>query len=61
MPEVIDVSVIITTPRASETLEKIEEIRRPAVMAVAAIVGPVRLIDNMVIRVKKKKLLTISK
>ena len=35
--------------RDAETLEKIEEIRRPAVIALAAIVGPVRLIDNIVI------------
>lgn len=35
--------------RDAETLERIKEIRRPAVIAVAAIVGPVRLIDNMVI------------
>lgn len=39
--------------RDAETLEKIEEIRRPAVIALAAIVGPVRLIDNMVIGVKR--------
>ncbi len=35
--------------RDAETLERIKEIRRPAVIAVAGIVGPVRLIDNMVI------------
>ena len=39
--------------RDAETLGKIEEIRSPSVIALAAIVGPVRLIDNMVIRVKK--------
>ena len=35
--------------RDAETLERIKEIRRSAVIAVAGIVGPVRLIDNMVI------------
>lgn len=35
--------------RDAETLERIKEIRRPAVIAVAAIVGRTRLIDNMII------------
>ncbi|RMG57752.1 MAG: pantoate--beta-alanine ligase [Deltaproteobacteria bacterium] len=35
--------------RDAETLEVIERIDRPAVIAVAAVVGPARLIDNVVI------------
>lgn len=35
--------------RDAETLEKIDNVSRPAVIALAAIVGPVRLIDNMII------------
>ncbi len=35
--------------RDAETLEKIDRIEKPAVIAVAAIVGPARLIDNVVI------------
>jgi pantoate--beta-alanine ligase len=35
--------------RDAETLEKIDRVNRAAVIAVAAIVGPVRLIDNIVL------------
>jgi pantoate--beta-alanine ligase len=35
--------------RDAETLARVEYVRRPAVIAVAAIVGPTRLIDNIVI------------
>lgn len=35
--------------RDAETLERIERVNRPAVMAVAAIIGSVRLIDNIII------------
>jgi pantoate--beta-alanine ligase len=35
--------------RDAETLEKIDRVSRPAVIAVAAMVGSVRLIDNMMI------------
>ncbi len=35
--------------RDAETLEKIESVNRPAVIALAAIVGSVRLIDNIII------------
>jgi pantoate--beta-alanine ligase len=35
--------------RDAETLERIENVKRSAVIAVAAMVGPVRLIDNIII------------
>jgi len=35
--------------RDAETLEKIDRINGPAVIAIAVIVGSVRLIDNMII------------
>ena len=35
--------------RDAETLERIENVSRPAVIAVAAVVGPTRLIDNIVL------------
>lgn len=35
--------------RDAETLEKIKNVDKPAVIAVAAIVGSVRLIDNIII------------
>jgi pantoate--beta-alanine ligase len=35
--------------RDAETLEKIDRVERPAVIAIAARVGSVRLIDNMMI------------
>jgi len=35
--------------RDAETLERVEIVSRPAVIAVAAMVGPVRLIDNIIV------------
>jgi len=35
--------------RDAETRERIENVSRPAVIAVAAVVGPTRLIDNIVV------------
>jgi pantoate--beta-alanine ligase len=35
--------------RDIETFQKIENVNRPSVMAVAAVVGKTRLIDNMII------------
>ncbi len=43
------VSVQYVEIRDAETLERVEQVSGPAVIAVAAIVGPVRLIDNIVI------------
>lgn len=34
--------------RDAETLEKVDHLNRPAVMAIAAMVGPIRLIDNII-------------
>jgi pantoate--beta-alanine ligase len=35
--------------RDAETLEKVDHLNRPAVIAIAAMVGPIRLIDNIII------------
>jgi pantoate--beta-alanine ligase len=43
------VSLQYVEVRDAETLEKIESVNRPAVIALAAIVGSVRLIDNIII------------
>jgi pantoate--beta-alanine ligase len=43
------VSLQYVEVRDAETLEKIETVSRPAVIALAAIVGSVRLIDNIII------------
>jgi len=43
------VSLQYVEVRDAETLEKIESVSKPAVIALAAIVGPVRLIDNIII------------
>lgn len=43
------VSVQYVEVRDAETLEKIEVVHRPAVIALAAIVGGVRLIDNILV------------
>ncbi|MFB3885093.1 MAG: pantoate--beta-alanine ligase [Thermodesulfobacteriota bacterium] len=43
------VSLQYVEVRDAETLEKIETVQRPAVIALAAIVGSVRLIDNIII------------
>ena len=43
------VSLQYVEVRDAETLEKIESVSRPAVIALAAIVGSVRLIDNIII------------
>jgi pantoate--beta-alanine ligase len=43
------VSIQYVEMRDAETLERIERVSRPAVIAIAAMVGPVRLIDNIVI------------
>jgi len=44
-----EISIQYVEIRDAETLEKIEIVNGPAVIAVAAIVGSVRLIDNMII------------
>jgi pantoate--beta-alanine ligase len=46
---VAGVSLQYVEIRDAETLERIENVSRPAVIAVAAVVGPTRLIDNIVI------------
>jgi pantoate--beta-alanine ligase len=35
--------------RDAETLEKVDHLNKPAVIAIAAMVGPIRLIDNIII------------
>jgi pantoate--beta-alanine ligase len=49
LESVIGISVQYVEVRDAETLEKVEVIHRPSVIALAAIVGGVRLIDNILI------------
>jgi len=44
-----DVTLQYVEIRDAETLERIERVNRPAAIAVAAIIGSVRLIDNIII------------
>jgi len=45
-----EISIQYVEIRDTETLEKIEIVNGPAVIAIAAIVGSVRLIDNIILR-----------
>ena len=45
-----EISIQYVEIRDAETLEKIEIVNGPAVIAIAAIVGSVRLIDNIILR-----------
>ncbi len=47
------VSVQYVEIRDAETLERVDQVSGPAVIAIAAMVGPVRLIDNILIGGKK--------
>ncbi|MBM4278381.1 MAG: pantoate--beta-alanine ligase [Deltaproteobacteria bacterium] len=49
LESVAGISVQYVEVRDAETLEKIEAVDRPAVIALAAIVGGVRLIDNIIV------------
>lgn len=49
LESVAGISVQYVEVRDAETLEKIEAVDRPAVIALAAIVGGVRLIDNIIL------------
>lgn len=53
LESVSGISIQYVEIRDAETLQRIEEIRRPAVIALAAIVGGVRLIDNIILGRKK--------
>ncbi len=44
-----EISIQYVEIRDAETLEKIEMVKGPAVIAIAAIVGSVRLIDNIIL------------
>ena len=44
-----EVSLQYLEIRDAETLEKVDHLNKPAVIAIAAMVGPIRLIDNIII------------